>query len=365
AETQQTLVMNDLRGRIRVQTDGQLKTGRDVVIAAMLGADEFGFSTSALIASGCILLRKCHLNTCSVGIATQDPELRKRFKGQPGHVVNFFTFIAEEVREYMAELGFRKFDDLIGRVDLIETQKVVQQWKAKGIDLSKILHKPDVPEGVAIRHTGRQDHGLDKALDHQLLAACKGAIDSQQPAKAEFEIRNINRTVGTILSSEIAKKYGISGLPDDTIHLKFFGSVGQSFGAFLAHGVTLELEGDANDYVGKGLSGGRIVVYPSKSSTFKAEDNILVGNVLLYGAIKGEAYFRGMAGERFAVRNSGAKTVVEGIGDHGCEYMTGGTVVVIGPFGRNFAAGMSGGIAYIWDKDGTFEANCNPEMVDL
>lgn len=365
AETQQTLVMNDLRGRIRVQTDGQLKTGRDVVIAAMLGADEFGFSTSALIASGCILLRKCHLNTCSVGIATQDPELRKRFKGQPGHVVNFFTFIAEEVREYMAELGFRKFDDLIGRVDLIETQKVVQQWKAKGIDLSKILHKPDVPEGVAIRHTGRQDHGLDKALDHQLLAACKDAIDNQQPAKAEFEIRNINRTVGTILSSEIAKKYGISGLPDDTIHLKFLGSAGQSFGAFLAHGVTLELEGDANDYVGKGLSGGRIIVYPSKSSTFKAEDNILVGNVLLYGAIKGEAYFRGMAGERFAVRNSGAKAVVEGIGDHGCEYMTGGTVVVIGPFGRNFAAGMSGGIAYIWDKDGNFEANCNPEMVDL
>lgn len=365
AETQQTLVMNDLRGRIRVQTDGQLKTGRDVVIAGMLGADEFGFSTSALIASGCILLRKCHLNTCSVGIATQDPELRKQFAGKPTHIINLFTFIAEEVRELMAELGFRKFDDLIGRVDLLETQKVIQQWKAKGIDLSKILHRPDVPEGVAIRHVGKQEHGLENALDHQLLSACADAIEKQHPAKAEFEIRNINRTVGTILSSEIAKKYGIKGLPDGTIRLKFSGSAGQSFGAFLAHGVTLELEGDANDYVGKGLSGGRIVVYPSKASTFVAEDNILVGNVLLYGATQGEAYFRGIAGERFAVRNSGAKTVVEGIGDHGCEYMTGGTVVVIGPLGRNFAAGMSGGLAYIWDAMNELEVKCNSEMVDL
>jgi len=365
AETQQVLVMNDLRGRIRVQTDGQLKTGRDVAIAAMLGADEFGFSTTALVTMGCILLRKCHLNTCSVGIATQDPVLRKKFDGKPEYVMNYFTFIAEEVREIMAELGFKKFEDMVGRVDMLDTRDTVDHWKAKGVDLTNILHKPDVPKGIAIRHTSTQDHGLEKALDNQLIERCAEAIEAQRPVTFETGIRNVNRTVGTMLSSVIARKYGLKGLAENTIHIKFNGAAGQSFGAFLAHGVTLTLEGEANDYVGKGLSGGRIIVYPPKASTFVPQDNMIVGNVVLYGAISGEVFFRGLAGERFAVRNSGANAVVEGVGDHGCEYMTGGRVVVIGPTGRNFAAGMSGGIAYVWDPKGAFHKNCNMGMVDL
>ncbi|MDE1921506.1 MAG: glutamate synthase large subunit [Candidatus Omnitrophica bacterium] len=365
AETQQVLVMNDLRGRIRVQVDGQLKTGRDVVIAALLGADEFGFSTTALITVGCILLRKCHLNTCSVGVATQDPELRKKFDGKPEYVVNFFTFIAEEVRQIMAELGFRKFEDMVGRVDCLDTKDTIDHWKARGVDLTNVLHRPDVPKGVAVRHCATQDHGLEKALDNTLIAQARGAIDNQTPVTIEVPIRNINRTVGTMLSSEVARKYGFAGLPDDTIQIKFKGSAGQSFGAFLAHGISLTLEGEANDYAGKGLSGGRMVIYPPRKAIYVPEENIIVGNVVLYGAIKGEAFFRGLAGERFAVRNSGALAVVEGVGDHGCEYMTGGKVVVIGPTGRNFAAGMSGGIAYVWDRDGVFGKNCNPGMVDL
>jgi glutamate synthase domain-containing protein 2/glutamate synthase domain-containing protein 3 len=364
AETQQVLVMNDLRGRIRVQTDGQLKTGRDVVIAGMLGADEFGFSTTALVAVGCILLRKCHLNTCSVGIATQDKELRKKFAGRPEDVVNFFTYIAQEVREIMAELGFRRFDELIGRVDYLETRELIDHWKAGGLDLTNILHKPDVPENVAIRHVERQDHGLEKALDNLLINKCQDAIEQRTPVRFESKIRNTNRTVGTMLSSAIARKYGLTGLPEDTIHIKFDGSAGQSFGAFLAHGVKLELEGDANDYVGKGLSGGKLIIYPPRKATFVPEENMIVGNVVLYGAICGEVYFRGLAGERFAVRNSGASAVVEGVGDHGCEYMTGGRVVVLGETGRNFGAGMSGGLAYVWDRNGDFKNRCNMGMVD-
>jgi len=365
AETQQVLVMNDLRGRIRVQTDGQLKTGRDVVIAAMLGADEFGFSTAALVTVGCILLRKCHLNTCSVGIATQDPELRKKFDAKPEYVMNFFTFIAEEAREIMAELGFRKFEDLVGRVDMLDARDAIDHWKAKGVDLTNILHKPDVPKDTAIRHTGTQDHGLEKALDNTLIERCKDAIDNKTPVRLTSPIKNTNRTVGTMLSSVIARKYGLAGLPDDTIQIKFEGSAGQSFGAFLARGVSLTLEGEANDYTGKGLSGGRIVIFPPKGARFVPEHNIIVGNVVLYGAIMGTMFLRGLAGERFAVRNSGADAVAEGVGDHGCEYMTGGRVVVLGPTGRNFAAGMSGGIAYVWDKDHTFRKNCNTGMVDL
>ena len=365
AETQQVLVMNDLRGRIRVQTDGQLKTGRDVVIAAMLGADEFGFSTTALITVGCIMLRKCHLNTCSVGVATQDPELRKKFAGRPEYVVNFFTFLAEEVRQIMAELGFRKFEDMVGRVDMLDTRETIDHWKAKGVDLTNILHRPDVPKGVSKYHSSTQDHGLEKALDNTLITQCLQAIEGQTPVKIESRIRNINRTVGTMLSSLVARKYGLAGLPDDTIQIKFKGSAGQSFGAFLAHGISLTLEGEANDYVGKGLSGGRIVVFPPQASQYVPEENMIAGNVVLYGAVMGEAFFRGLVGERFAVRNSGASTVVEGVGDHGCEYMTGGRVVVIGPTGRNFAAGMSGGIAYVWDYSGLLKKNHNPGMVDL
>lgn len=365
AETQQVLVMNDLRGRIRVQTDGQLKTGRDVVIAGMLGADEFGFSTIALVSMGCILLRKCHLNTCSVGIATQDAELRKKFPGRPEYVVNFFKFVAEEIREIMAQLGFKKFDDLIGRVDMLETRDVIHHWKANGLDLTDILHRPDVSSTVAIHHVERQDHGLERALDHQIIKDAKEAVENQKPVSLQYEIKNTNRTVGTMLSSEIARRYGLKGLPDKTIKIKFEGSAGQSFGAFLSRGIQLELEGDANDYVGKGLSGGRVIVYPHKKTTFVPEENILVGNVILYGAILGEAYFRGIAGERFAVRNSGASAVVEGVGDHGCEYMTGGRVVVLGSTGRNFAAGMSGGIAYVWNPEKKFEKLCNLGMVEL
>jgi glutamate synthase (NADPH) large chain len=366
AETQQVLLMNDLRSRIRVQTDGKLQTGRDVVIAALLGAEEFGFATAPLVAMGCIMLRKCHLNTCSVGIATQDPELRKKFAGQPEHVINFFFFVAEQVRHYMAELGFRKVDDMVGRVDMLDVQPAVDHWKARGVDLSAILYNPPLPGRVARHCVQAQDHGLEKALDHELIAGAKEALKNKTPVEMGFSIRNVHRTVGAMLSGEIAKRYGSAGLPEDTIRVKFEGSAGQSFGAFLAAGVTMTLEGDANDYVGKGLSGGRLVVYPPKGSKFVAEENILIGNVVLYGATSGEAFFSGVAGERFAVRNSGATAVVEGVGDHGCEYMTNGLAVVLGSCGRNFAAGMSGGIAYVFDEKGDFtEKRCNLASVDL
>jgi glutamate synthase domain-containing protein 2/glutamate synthase domain-containing protein 3 len=366
AETQQTLVMNDLRGRIKVQVDGKLSTGRDVAIGALLGAEEFGFSTAPLVAMGCIMMRKCHLNTCPVGIATQDPALRKKFTGTPEHVINFFFFIAEQVREIMANLGLRRMDEMIGRVDLLETCKAVEHWKARGLDFSNVLYNPRVPSRVARHCVISQEHGLDEALDYKLIDHAQEAIDSGTPIQIMLPIRNTHRTVGAMLSGRIAKKYGSSGLPDNTVRFKFTGSAGQSFGAFLARGVTLELEGDANDYVGKGLSGGRIVVYPPKTSTFIPEENILVGNVVLYGATSGEAFFNGVAGERFAVRNSGATAVVEGTGDHGCEYMTNGLVIVLGKTGRNFAAGMSGGIAYVLDESGGFRAKrCNMAGVDL
>jgi glutamate synthase (NADPH) large chain len=364
AETQQTLVLNGLRGRVVVQADGQMKTGRDVVIGALLGADEFGFSTAPLVVEGCIMMRKCHLNTCPVGVATQDPELRKRFTGQPEHVVNYFFFVAEEVRELMSQLGFRKFEDMIGRADLIDMCKGLSHWKAKGLDFASILHQPQVA-GAATHHVEEQDHGLDKALDHELIKKAKPALESKKPVQFEVAVRNVNRTVGAMLSGEVARRFGHAGLPEDTIHIKLKGTAGQSFGAWLAHGVTLELEGDANDYVGKGISGGRIVVYPSKEASIKPEENIIAGNTVLYGAISGECYFRGVAGERFAVRNSGAVAVVEGVGDHGCEYMTGGTVVVLGQAGRNFAAGMSGGIAFVLDEAGDFRKRCNMAMVEL
>jgi glutamate synthase domain-containing protein 3 len=366
AETQQTLVLNGLRDRIVLQTDGQLKTGRDVAVAALLGAEEFGFATAPLIASGCIMMRVCHLNTCPVGIATQDPELRRKFAGKPEHVVNFMFFIAEELREIMAQLGFRKLTDMVGRSEMLEFQDVSGHPKAKLLDLNVILQRPDVPVEWGLFNRKTQDHGLEHSLDHtQLIPLAKPAIDSGAKVSAEMPIKNTNRTVGTTLSGEVAKKYGYNGLPDDTITFKFNGSAGQSFGCFLARGVTLILEGDANDYLGKGLSGGKIAVFPPKESTFKAQENIIAGNTLLYGAIAGEAYIRGVAGERFAVRNSGASAVVEGCGDHGCEYMTGGRIVVIGPTGRNFAAGMSGGIAYVHDTDGQLQRLCNLDQVEL
>ncbi|HUJ86514.1 MAG TPA: glutamate synthase large subunit [Burkholderiales bacterium] len=365
AETQQTLVLNRLRGRIAVQVDGQIKTGRDVVIGAMLGADEFGFATAPLVVEGCIMMRKCHLNTCPVGVATQDPVLRKKFSGKPEYVVNFFFYVAEEVRELMASLGIRKFDDLIGRTALLDMRKGIEHWKAKGLDFSKVFYMPNMPQDVARFHSEAQDHGLEKALDNRLIELAQPAIERGQAISIDMPIRNINRTVGTMLSSEIARRYGHDGLPDDTIHVRLAGSAGQSFGAFLAKGVTLDLIGDTNDYCGKGLSGGRISVQPSPKFRGDPALNIITGNVVLYGAIAGEAYFRGVAGERFAVRNSGAHAVVQGVGDHGCEYMTGGTVVVLGTTGRNFAAGMSGGIAYVLDVDGDFVNRCNPAMVDL
>jgi len=363
AETQQTLVMNDLRGRIRVQTDGGLKTGRDVVVAALLGADEFGFATAPLVALGCILMRVCHLNTCPVGIATQDPVLREKFAGQPEHVVRFFHFIAEEVRELMAQLGFRSFDDMIGRVDRLEARAAAGHWKARSLDLSDLLHKPDV--GHAIRWVTRQDHGLDEALDLQLIELARPALERGEPVEIRMPIRNIQRTVGTILGSEVSRKYGLEGLPEDTIRIHFTGSVGQSFGAFVPRGMSLFVEGDANDFCGKGLSGGKIAVKTPAAASFDPAENIIAGNVVLYGATGGEAYFNGVAGERFCVRNSGAYAVVEGVGDHGCEYMTGGRVVILGPTGRNFGAGMSGGIAYVLDEAGEFPARCNLEMVEL
>jgi glutamate synthase (NADPH/NADH) large chain len=365
AETQQTLVLNKLRGRIAVQVDGQMKTGRDVAIGAILGADEFGFATAPLVVTGCIMMRKCHLNTCPVGVATQDPELRKKFKGQPEHVVNFFFFIAEEVREIMAALGVRRLGELIGRTDLLDMKKGVAHWKAKGLDFSRIFQMPHMPPEVAIYNSEKQNHGLEKALDHRLIELARPAIERGEKVTIEMPIRNVNRTVGTMLSSEVARKYGNSGLTDDTVHVRFAGSAGQSFGAFLVKGITLDLIGEANDYVGKSLSGGRISVQPSPKFRGSPADNIIIGNTVMYGAIAGEAYFRGVAGERFCVRNSGAQAVVEGVGDHGCEYMTGGTVVVLGMTGRNFAAGMSGGIAYVLDEDGSFNSRCNPSMVKM
>ncbi len=365
AETQQTLVLNRLRGRIAVQVDGQMKTGRDVVIGALLGADEFGFATAPLVVEGCIMMRKCHLNTCPVGVATQDPVLRRRFAGQPEHVVNYFFFVAEEVREIMAQLGVRKFNELIGRTDLLDKKKAIDHWKAKGLDFSRIFYMPPMPPEVARYKCEEQDHGLAKALDHKLIEQCRPALERGERVSFITPVRNVNRTVGTMLSSLVARKYGHAGLPDDTIHIQFNGTAGQSFGAFLAHGITLDLVGDANDYTGKGLSGGRIIVRCPNDFRGAGTENIIVGNTVLYGAIAGEAYFNGVAGERFAVRNSGATAVVEGTGDHGCEYMTRGTVVVLGATGRNFAAGMSGGIAYVFDEFGDFAKKCNTAMVAL
>ena len=365
AETQQTLVLNGLRGRIAVQVDGGLRTGRDVVIGALLGADEFGFATAPLIAAGCVMMRKCHLNTCPVGVATQDPVLRARFTGLPEHVINFFFFVAEEMRELMAQLGFRTVDEMVGRVDRLDMRRAVDHWKAKGVDLGRILYQPPVRDGVAIRHGESQDHGLDRAMDRDLIAAAAPALERGEPVRIDRAITNVNRTVGAMLSGEVARRHGNAGLPEDTIRIAFTGHAGQSFGAFLARGVTLELTGDANDYVGKGLSGGRIAVKAPAGTGRDPGRNIIVGNTVLYGATAGEAYFEGVAGERFAVRNSGAVTVVEGCGDHGCEYMTGGVVVVLGETGRNFAAGMSGGIAYVYDPEARFSERCNLAMVAL
>jgi glutamate synthase (NADPH/NADH) large chain len=365
AETQQTLLLNDLRSRIAVQVDGGLRTGRDVAIGALLGADEFGFATAPLIAAGCIMMRKCHLNTCPVGVATQDPVLRARFTGQPEHVINYFFFVAEELRAIMAEMGFRTVEEMVGRVDRLDTRRMERHWKARGIDLSRILHRVKLKEGASLRNTEVQDHGLEGALDNRLIAECRSAIESRQPVQIALPIRNVHRTVGAMLSGEIAKAHGHEGLPTDTIRINLTGVAGQSFGAWLAHGVTLDLVGDANDYVGKGLSGGRIIVRQPEGVPRAAQENIIVGNTVLYGAIAGEAYFNGVAGERFAVRNSGAIAVVEGTGDHGCEYMTGGVVVVLGKTGRNFAAGMSGGVAYVYDPEGAFTNLVNHAQVDL
>ncbi|MGD0871235.1 MAG: glutamate synthase large subunit [Bryobacteraceae bacterium] len=366
AEAQQVLVLNDLRGRVRLQTDGKLQTGRDVTIAALLGAEEFGFATAPLVAMGCIMMRKCHLNTCPVGIATQDPVLRARFQGAPEHVINFFFFLAEQVRRNMARMGFRTFDEMVGRVDMLEARAAVDHWKAKGLDLSMLLYDTKAPSRVARRSMQGQNHGLDQALDYKLIDHAREAIENSTAIEIKLPIRNVHRTVGAMLSGEIARRYGSAGLADDTIRFHFTGSAGQSFGAFLVKGVTLELEGDANDYVGKGLSGGRLIVYPPRNSSFLPEENVLIGNVALYGATSGEAFLNGVAGERFAVRNSGATAVVEGLGDHGCEYMTRGTVVVLGKCGRNFAAGMSGGLAYVLDADGDFAVKrCNPGGVQL
>jgi glutamate synthase (NADPH/NADH) large chain len=365
AETQQTLVLNKLRGRIRVQVDGQMKTGRDVVIGALLGADEFGFATAPLVVEGCIMMRKCHLNTCPVGVATQDPVLRQRFSGQPEHVVNYFFFVAEEARQIMAEMGIRKFDDLIGRSDLLDKQAGVEHWKAKGLDFSKIFYQPSAPAEVARLHAEVQDHGLVKALDQELIKQAAPALERGEVTQISLPVKNINRTVGAMLSGEVARRYGHAGLPEDTLRIALQGTAGQSFGAFLSRGITITLTGEGNDYVGKGLSGGRIVIRPDASFVGKTWENIIVGNTVLFGAIAGEAFFAGVGGERFAVRNSGATAVVEGLGDHGCEYMTGGTVVVLGNTGRNFAAGMSGGIAYVYDPEGVFAGRCNMAQVAL
>ena len=362
AETQQTLLRSRLRDRIVVQTDGQLKTGRDVIIAALLGAEEFGFASAPLVVSGCIMMRVCHLDTCPVGVATQNPELRQRFTGQPEFVVNFFEFIAEEVREYLAALGFRTLDEAIGRVDLLDAEQAIGHWKAAGLDISPILHRPELPAGAALHNTASQDHGIDRALDNTLIQLAEGALADGTPVTLDLPVRNVNRTVGTMLGYEVTRRWGGAGLPDDTIHLRFRGSAGQSFGAFLPRGITLRLAGDANDYLGKGLSGGRIIVAPEPAATFRAEEQIIAGNVIGYGATGGEMFLRGVVGERFCVRNSGATAVAEGTGDHGCEYMTGGLVAVLGPVGRNFAAGMSGGIAYLLDPN---PVRVNTDMADL
>jgi len=366
AETHQTLVINNLRSRIVVETDGQLKTGRDVAIAALLGAEEFGFATAPLVTIGCIMMRVCHLNTCPAGVATQDPRLREKFAGKPEHAVNFMRFVAQHLREIMAQLGFRKLEDMVGRVDMLEPKAAIDHWKAKGFDFSNILYAPDAGPDVGRFQTISQDHGLEKSLDMTtLLNLCKPAIERGEKVTAELDVRNVNRVVGTITGSEVTKKHGAQGLPDDTIQIKFKGSAGQSFGAFMPNGMSFALEGDANDYFGKGLSGGKLAVFPSPKATFASENNMIVGNVALYGATKGEVFVRGMAGERFAVRNSGVDTVVEAVGDHGCEYMTGGRVVVLGPTGRNFAAGMSGGIAYLLDDNNDALARINTQMVEV
>jgi glutamate synthase (ferredoxin) len=366
AETHQTLVLNNLRSRIIVETDGQLKTGRDVIVAALLGAEEFGFATTALVTLGCIMMRVCHLDTCPVGVATQNPELRKKFMGAPSHVVNFMRFIAQDMREIMAQLGIRTVNELIGRTDLLEPAKAVDHWKAKGIDLSPILYQPQVGPEVGRYCQIDQDHGLDKAMDNEvLLDFCEPTLRDGTKVTGSFPIKNTNRVVGTILGSELTRRHGPDGLPDDTIDIHFQGSAGQSFGAFTPPGITFRLEGDANDYFGKGLCGSKLIVYPPKESTFKPEENIIIGNVAFYGATNGEAYIHGMAGERFCVRNSGVRAVVEAVGDHGCEYMTGGRVVVLGKTGRNFAGGMSGGVAYVLDRDGDFHIHCNQEQCDL
>jgi glutamate synthase (NADPH/NADH) large chain len=366
AETHQTLVLNDLRSRVTVQVDGQLKTGRDVVIGALLGAEEFGFSTAPLVTLGCIMMRACHLNTCPVGIATQDPALRAKFAGKPEYAINFFFLLAEEVRQLMAQMGFRTFNEMVGRVDMLDVGEAVKHWKAQGLDLAPVLMPAPKPhENVQVVKSIPQDHKLDEALDNDIIMQAKPALESKKKVVIEKTIKNVNRTVGAMLSNEIAKRYGEEGLEDDTITIKLRGHAGQSLGAWLARGVTIEMEGDTNDYVGKGLSGGKIIVYPDKTSTFKAEENILIGNVVMYGATSGRAFFRGVAGERFCVRNSGAMAVVEGVGDHGCEYMTNGRVVILGSTGRNFAAGMSGGIAYVYDPNEEFLVRCNLAMVEL
>jgi glutamate synthase (ferredoxin) len=365
AEAQQTLRLNGLRSRVVLETDGQLKTGRDVVVAALLGAEEFGFATAPLVALGCIMMRVCHLDTCPVGVATQNPELRKRFMGDPVHVVNFMRFLAEDVRGWMAQLGFRSFEEMIGQMERLEARPVVDHWKSRGLDLSPIFYEHEgLTDGRY--HQIDQNHGMEETLDFRtLLRLCAPALDSEKPVRVTLPIHNQNRTVGTMLGSEVTRRFGAEGLPEDTIRLRFQGSAGQSFGAFMPQGLTLVLEGDANDYVGKGLSGGKIIVTPPEGSTFVPSENIIIGNVAFYGATGGEAYIHGRAGERFGVRNSGVTAVVEGVGDHGCEYMTGGKVIVLGKTGRNFAAGMSGGVAYVLDEAGDFAGRCNQEMVSL
>ena len=365
AEAQQTLVMNDLRGRIILECDGQLKTGRDVAIACLLGAEEFGFSTAPLVASGCIMMRACHLNTCPVGIATQDPQLRKNFKGKPEHVINFMYFVAEELREIMSNLGFRTINEMIGQSQKINMEDVIKNYKTKGIDLSSILYRPEVPKSVSIKNNSKQDHNLEKVLDFKILSEAKLAIEKKVKMSLQYLIKNTDRTVGAILSNEISKLYGSDGLPNDTLKLNFKGSAGQSFGAFSTKGLTMKIDGNTNDYFGKGLSGAKIIVKKPKDSTFISHKNIITGNVALYGATSGEAYINGIAGERFCVRNSGATAVAEGVGDHGCEYMTGGIALILGETGRNFAAGMSGGIAFIYKSENFDKRNFNPEMIEF
>jgi glutamate synthase (NADPH/NADH) large chain len=368
AETQQTLLANNLRDRIVVQTDGQLKTGRDVVVAALLGAEEFGFATAPLVVSGCIMMRVCHLDTCPVGVATQNPTLRAKFDGRPEYVVNFMRFVAEEVREHLAALGFRSIEEAVGHAEMLDTDAAVHHWKTRGLDLRPIFHAPELPEGAARHRTQAQDHGLEKALDNTMIQLAEGALRNGDKVRLDLPVRNVNRTVGTMLGYELTKKWGREGLPDDTIDITLTGSAGQSLGAFVPKGITLRMVGDTNDFFGKGLSGGRLILRPDPAAPFAAEENIIAGNVILYGATSGEMFIRGIVGERFCVRNSGAVAVVEGVGDHGCEYMTGGKVIVLGKVGRNFAAGMSGGIAYVLDleaEDRTLAQRVNPEMVDI